>query len=80
MKLSPSEERVVKMVIEGYSNQEIGQKLFVTEKTVKFHLTNIYAKLEVQSRAQLIVKFLRGDDDGEFFKLMRDLVNGNGAQ
>jgi DNA-binding CsgD family transcriptional regulator len=77
LNLSPSEERIASMVIEGLSNHEIGQKLFVTEKTVKFHLTNIYAKLGVQSRAQLIVKYLKADkDDGEFIKLMRELING----
>jgi DNA-binding NarL/FixJ family response regulator len=53
MKLTPSEESIVRLVIKGESNQEIAQKLFVTEKTVKFHLTNIYAKLGVQSRASV---------------------------
>src|ERR1700743_1707843 len=37
------------------SNKEVASQLFVTEKTVKFHLTNIYKKMAVKSRAQLIV-------------------------
>ena len=58
------------------SNHEIAEKLFVTEKTIKYHLTNIYAKLNVRSRAQLMVKYLKGEQDGEFCKLMRELING----
>lgn len=75
MKLTRSEESIVRAVIEGESNREIAWRHNVTEKTVKFHLTNIYAKLEVQTRAQLIVKFLKtASDDAEFFQLMRELV------
>lgn len=81
MKLSPSEERVVRGVIEGESNREIAWSLGITEQTVKFHLTNIYAKLEVQSRAQLIVKFLKGSEgDNDFFNLMRELVTQSGSK
>lgn len=39
----------------GLSNCEIGNQLFITEKTVKFHLINIYSILNLKSRAQLIV-------------------------
>jgi hypothetical protein len=42
-------------VTKGLSNKEVANQLFVTEKTVKFHLTNIYKKMNVKSRAQLIV-------------------------
>jgi DNA-binding CsgD family transcriptional regulator len=55
---SSREAEVVEHVIKGQTNQEVADKLFVTEKTVKFHLTNIYRKVEVKSRAQLIVKFI----------------------
>jgi len=43
------------LVSKGLSNKEVANQLFVTEKTVKFHLTNIYKKMNVKSRAQLIV-------------------------
>jgi DNA-binding CsgD family transcriptional regulator len=73
--LSPSEENVVRMVVDGCSNAEAARHLGVTEKTIKFHLTNVYAKLEVTSRAQLIVKFLKsGQEFNEFAKLMRELI------
>jgi len=58
MSLSKSEERVIEQLIKGHSNAEIAKALGVTEKTIKFHLINIYAKEQVESRAQLIIKKL----------------------
>jgi DNA-binding CsgD family transcriptional regulator len=53
--LSNRESEVAGLVTKGLSNKEVANQLFVTEKTVKFHLTNIYKKMNVKSRAQLIV-------------------------
>ncbi len=53
--LSNREAEVAELVSKGLSNKEVANQLFVTEKTVKFHLTNIYKKMNVISRAQLIV-------------------------
>lgn len=53
--LSPRESEVAVAVSRAKSNKEVANELFVTEKTVKFHLTNIYKKMQVKSRAQLIV-------------------------
>ena len=53
--LSNREAEVAELVTRGMSNKEVANQLFVTEKTVKFHLTNIYKKMNVKSRAQLIV-------------------------
>lgn len=53
--LSKREAEVAGIVIKGFSNKDIANQLFVTEKTVKFHLTNIYKKMGVKSRSQLIV-------------------------
>ena len=53
--LSKREAEVVEMVTKGLSNKEVANQLFVTEKTIKFHLTNIYKKMSLKSRAQLIV-------------------------
>jgi DNA-binding CsgD family transcriptional regulator len=55
MGLSDREIEVASLVNKGFRNKEVADALFVTEKTVKFHLTNIYKKLKVRSRAQLIV-------------------------
>lgn len=53
--LSMRETEVAMMVVKGLSNKQVADQLFVTEKTIKFHLTNIYKKMNVKSRAQLIV-------------------------
>ena len=53
--LSNREAEVAELVIKGLSNKEVANQLFVTEKTVKFHLTNIYKKMSLKSRSQLIV-------------------------
>ena len=53
--LTKQEVQVSLGVSRGYSNKEIGTRLHITEQTVKFHLTNIYKKMGIKSRAQLIV-------------------------
>jgi DNA-binding CsgD family transcriptional regulator/tetratricopeptide (TPR) repeat protein len=51
--LTPSERRVAQMAADGPTNREIAQTLFVTPRTVEVHLTSIYRKLDINSRAQL---------------------------
>ena len=53
--LSNREVEVAELVSKGLANKEVADQLFVTEKTVKFHLTNIYKKMNIKSRSQLIV-------------------------
>jgi DNA-binding NarL/FixJ family response regulator len=48
--LSPREKQVLSMVVLGFANVEIANKLFVTEASIKGHLTSAFAKLGVQSR------------------------------
>lgn len=50
--LTPREQDVLAELTKGKSNREIASSLFVTEKTVKTHISNIFAKLEVQDRTQ----------------------------
>ncbi|MED3661079.1 response regulator transcription factor [Ureibacillus sp. FSL K6-8385] len=50
--LTPREMDVLAELTKGKSNREIAASLFVTEKTVKTHISNIFAKLEVQDRTQ----------------------------
>ncbi len=54
--LTERELEVLRMIVEGYSNQEIAEKLIITLGTVKAHVSNIYGKLDVRSRAQAIKK------------------------
>ena len=50
--LTERELSILKLVAEGLSNLEIANRLFVTEQTVKFHLSNIYRKLGVANRTE----------------------------
>jgi DNA-binding NarL/FixJ family response regulator len=50
--LTEREISILKAVARGLSNQAIGRELWVTEQTVKFHLTNIYRKLNVANRTE----------------------------
>ena len=54
--LSPREQEVLLLMAEGYSNQEIADKLFVSLSTVKTHSASIYFKLEVKRRTQAVQK------------------------
>jgi DNA-binding CsgD family transcriptional regulator len=54
--LTAHELAVARLVAEGRTNQEAGAALFVTGRTVAFHLSNIYAKLGVSSRRQLAAR------------------------
>jgi DNA-binding CsgD family transcriptional regulator len=51
--LTPAERRVATLAARGPTNREIAQTLFVTEKTVEFHLSHAYRKLGIRSRWQL---------------------------
>ncbi len=53
--LTARERRVLELVAGGFSNGEIADKLFISEKTVRNHLTAIFSKLDVDSRARAIV-------------------------
>ena len=50
--LTEREIGILKAVARGLSNQAIARELWVTEQTVKFHLTNIYRKLDVSNRTE----------------------------
>ena len=52
--LSPREIEVLKTLIDGLSNKEIGEKLFISVSTVKTHIINIYSKLGVKNRVEAV--------------------------
>jgi DNA-binding CsgD family transcriptional regulator len=51
--LTPTELDVVRLVVDGLNNPEIGSRLFMSRGTVKTHLSHIYAKLGVANRTEL---------------------------
>ena len=57
--LTPTEHDVVKLVAEGLGNKEIGERLFISPRTVQTHLTHVYAKLGLESRIQLVQEAAR---------------------
>jgi DNA-binding NarL/FixJ family response regulator len=52
VKLTKREVEVLTLVIEGKSSKEVAEQLFVSKRTVDFHLANIYSKLSVTNRVQ----------------------------
>ena len=51
--LTPQEEAVATLVARGLSNREVAAELYISPKTVQYHLTRIYAKLGLRSRSEL---------------------------
>jgi len=50
--LTPREHEILRLVAEGYSNAQLAKMLWVTEQTIKFHLSNVYRKLNVANRTE----------------------------
>lgn len=58
-KLSPQERQILDLIVEGLSNREIAQRLFLAEQTVKNYVSRLLAKLGVDRRTQAAVIGLR---------------------
>ncbi len=52
--LTPAEEKVFWEVVQGFTNKRIGDRLFISPRTVQTHLSNILSKLSLENRSQLI--------------------------
>ena len=92
--LSSREWEVVNQLLEGKSNKEIAAALHISVRTVEFHLKNVYDKLQVGSRTELILKLgqstvvdqgevaQNGDtsDSGPLAKSLRQAVSGIGKE
>ena len=50
--LTPREREVLRLIVEGLTNPEIAERLVMSQSTVKFHVSNVLAKLDVSSRTQ----------------------------
>jgi DNA-binding NarL/FixJ family response regulator len=53
--LTPQESQISRLAAEGRTNPEIGSELFISDTTVKTHVTRLLQKLELRDRAQAIV-------------------------
>jgi len=59
VKLSPRESEIMALLAEGLTDKEIVSRLSSNYTTVRTHLTRIYGKMEVRSRTEAVVKYLR---------------------
>ena len=56
-RISKREHEIVMLLCKGYSNRQIAQQLFISETTVKTHISNILAKLNLHDRMQIVVHY-----------------------
>jgi len=57
--LTPREIEIVSLLQQGYSYKKVAEMAFISMDTVKFHIRNIYGKLQINSRAELMLKYNR---------------------
>lgn len=53
--LTETEIKIIKLVLNGYTNKDVATELYISEKTVKFHLYKVFKKLKVKNRSELIL-------------------------
>lgn len=56
-KLTPQEQKIVNLMLDNKSNKEMASELFVSVSTIKTHINNLYKKLGVSSREEMVVRF-----------------------
>lgn len=54
--ISQRELEVLELISQGLSNQEIGERLFISESTIKTHVSNLFVKLDVKRRTQAVTR------------------------
>lgn len=59
--LTLTEQKVLKLLVKGYSNPKIAKELCVTETTIKAHISNILKKLHLKNRVQIVVFALKNE-------------------
>ena len=55
-KLTPREMEVLQLLAQGLPNRRIGERLFINERTVKYHVASILAKLEAANRTEAVMR------------------------
>jgi DNA-binding CsgD family transcriptional regulator len=78
--LSNREWDVVRLLIQGKSNKLIAASLGISSRTVEFHLKNIYAKYQVYSRMELVLKLVNAPGQAETGQLGHSTVVGMGKK
>lgn len=60
------QEEILKLLSKGYTYQEIAERRFISVATLKWHIHNIYKKLQVDNRTEAVNKFFNKNDDKVF--------------
>lgn len=60
--LTKREKEIFKLLIENKTTREIGDILFISEKTVRNHISNVIGKLGVKGRAQAVIELIRMEE------------------
>ena len=60
--LTAREKEIFKLLIENKTTKEIGDILFISEKTVRNHISNVIGKLGVKGRAQAVIELVRMEE------------------
>ena len=78
IQLSKREWEVAELLLQGKSNKSIASSLGISDRTVEFHLKNIYAKYQVNTRVELILKLVNTTGKAENEKLGHSTVESMG--
>jgi DNA-binding NarL/FixJ family response regulator len=70
--LTDREKQVVELICKGMKNKGIAERLFITETTVRHHLTSVFSKLDISSRLELVIYAFRQN--------ISTVTNGNGRR
>lgn len=57
LNFSNTEKNIVDLILKDYSNKEIASTIYLSQNTIKFHIKNIFSKLNINSRKELISLF-----------------------
>lgn len=65
--LSVKEKELTSLIVQGFRNKEVANKLNIGEATVKSHLHRIFQKLDITNRSQLITYYIKNNDIGNMY-------------